>query len=88
LEKLGTSQARHRYVFYYALEPWTKVQDEGIHIVRLSQANLRKFLQVGTYEGELPPLPSPSFGEALVDVADREALYEAMEGPEFWKRYR
>ena len=28
---------------------------------------------------ELPPLPSFSSGGALVDVANREALYEAME---------
>lgn len=29
---------------------------------------------------DLPPLPSHDMGEALVDVADREALYKAMGG--------
>ena len=29
---------------------------------------------------ELPPLPSFESGGALVDVADRDALYQAMEG--------
>jgi hypothetical protein len=29
--------------------------------------------------GELPPLPTFDGGGALVDVADRDALYEAME---------
>lgn len=28
----------------------------------------------------LPPLPSFQSGGALVDVADRDALYDAMEG--------
>ncbi len=30
--------------------------------------------------GELPPLPAHHGGRLLVDVANREALYEAMEG--------
>jgi hypothetical protein len=29
---------------------------------------------------DLPPLPSFQSGGALVEVADRQALYEAMEG--------
>ena len=30
--------------------------------------------------GELPPLPVHPMGRPLVDVADRDALYRAMEG--------
>lgn len=33
-----------------------------------------------TQKGELPPLPSFRGGEPLVDIADRDALYQAMEG--------
>ena len=41
---------------------------------------LRRLLQSRPESGELPPLPSFDSGGALVDVADREALYRAMEG--------
>ena len=30
--------------------------------------------------GDLPPLPVHAMGRPLVDVADRDALYRAMEG--------
>jgi hypothetical protein len=36
---------------------------------------------------ELPPLPSFDMREALVDISDREALYDAMDGPELRKMY-
>jgi hypothetical protein len=41
---------------------------------------LRRLLQAKRDPAELPPLPSFNSGGALVDIADREALYRAMEG--------
>jgi hypothetical protein len=41
---------------------------------------LRRLLQARPDAVELPPLPSFKSGGALVDIADREALYRAMEG--------
>ena len=41
---------------------------------------LRLLLQSRKNRGELPPLPTFRSGGALVDVADRDALYQAMEG--------
>ncbi len=46
----------------------------------LLETALRLFLQQKAAAAELPPLPSFKSGGALVDVADRNALYEAMEG--------
>lgn len=40
---------------------------------------LRRGLAEPTTE-DLPPLPTHSMGRPLVDVADRDALYRAMEG--------
>jgi hypothetical protein len=37
---------------------------------------------------KLPPLPSFHGGKFLVDIADRDALYEAMEGRSLRDRYR
>jgi uncharacterized protein (DUF433 family) len=37
---------------------------------------------------KLPPLPTFDGGAPLVDVADRDALYEAMEGPDPFALYR
>ena len=41
---------------------------------------LRRFLQSRPDRVELSPLPSFKSGGALVDIADRDALYGAMEG--------
>ena len=41
---------------------------------------LRLLLRRRPQQSALPPLPSFASGGALVDVADREALYGAMEG--------
>lgn len=46
----------------------------------LVEAALRAFLRTRPDKGEAPELPSFEGGGALVDVADRTALYEAMEG--------
>ena len=48
----------------------------------LVEAGLRLILDAGAAaerSRELPPLPSWHGGEELVDIADRDALYEAME---------
>ena len=41
---------------------------------------LRLLLRAPRKRGELPPLPTFHSGGAQVDVADRDALYQAMEG--------
>jgi hypothetical protein len=48
-------------------------------ISELVEAALRAFLRDQRTRRELPPLPMFSSGGALVDVADRDALYEIME---------
>jgi hypothetical protein len=53
---------------------------QGRTISELVEAALRSFLERGPARGPLPPLPSFHGGGALVDIADREALYQAMEG--------
>jgi hypothetical protein len=46
----------------------------------LVETALRLLLASRPRRGKLPPLPSYRSGGALVDVADRDALYQAMEG--------
>ena len=46
----------------------------------LVETALRRLLRSRPEAVDLPPLPSFDSGGALVDVADREALYQAMEG--------
>jgi hypothetical protein len=53
---------------------------QGRTMSELVEAALRLLFQMRRQRPELPPLPSFSSGGALVDVADREALYAAMEG--------
>jgi hypothetical protein len=53
---------------------------QGRTMSELVEAALRLFFQTRKRRPELPPLPSFSSGGALVDLADRQALYEAMEG--------
>jgi len=53
----------------------------------LVEAALRLYFEFQKRPGRLPRLPRFRGGQ-LVDIADREALYDAMEGPEFWERYR
>ena len=52
----------------------------GRTMSELVETALRRMLQAKPDAVELPPLPSFRSGGALVDVADREALYRAMEG--------
>ena len=51
-------------------------------ISELVESALRRFLEAveAGPETDLPALPSFDSGGALVDIADREALYGAMEG--------
>jgi hypothetical protein len=54
---------------------------QGKTMSELVETALRLLLQRRPHPAELPPLPSFRGGAELVDVADRDALYEAMEGP-------
>lgn len=49
-------------------------------ISELVEAALRRMLEAEPQPPELPELPRFDSGGAKVDVADREALYQAMEG--------
>ncbi len=42
------------------------------------EAALRMLLQKPVSDGKLPPLPELDGGGAVVDVADRNALYDVM----------
>jgi hypothetical protein len=53
---------------------------QGRTMSELVESALRLLFQMRKQRPELPPLPSFSSGGTLVDVADREALYGAMEG--------
>lgn len=46
----------------------------------LVETALRLFLQRTPKQDALPPLPAFDSGGELVDIADRDALYQAMEG--------
>jgi hypothetical protein len=52
----------------------------GRTMSELVETALRRLLQAKPDAVELTPLPSFTSGGALVDIADREALYGAMEG--------
>ena len=52
----------------------------GRTMSELVETALRALLQARPARPALPPLPTFDSGGALVDIADREALYRAMEG--------
>ncbi len=52
----------------------------GRTMSELVETALRQLLQARPEPVELQPLPSFESGGALVDIADRETLYRAMEG--------
>jgi hypothetical protein len=52
----------------------------GRTMSELVETALRRLLQTRSESPAIEPLPSWNSGGALVDVADREALYQAMEG--------
>ena len=54
---------------------------QGVTISALVESALRQLLdKPHAKQTKLPPLPSHDLGGTLVDIADREALYHAMEG--------
>ena len=53
---------------------------QGRTMSELVESALRLLFQMRRKRPDLPPLPSFASGGALVEVADRQALYEAMEG--------
>lgn len=53
---------------------------QGRTMSDLVESALRLLLQAPKSRSPLPPLPSFKSRGALVDVADRDALYQAMEG--------
>lgn len=52
----------------------------GRTMSELVETALRALLQSRPTSTELAPLPSFDSGGAMVDIADREALYRALEG--------
>ena len=60
----------------------------GCTMSTLVEAGVRMVLRKEPPAAKIPPLPSFSMGPALVDYADREALYRAMEDEDDdkWKR--
>jgi hypothetical protein len=57
---------------------------QGCTMSELVETALRRYLE--QRKRELPPLPKFS-SEMLIDVDNREALYEAMDGDELRKMY-
>jgi hypothetical protein len=52
----------------------------GCTMSELVETALRLLFQSRKRKADLPPLPTFESGGALVDIADRQALYQAMEG--------
>ncbi len=53
---------------------------QGRTMSELVETALRMLFRSAKKRGELPPLPAFRSGGTLVDIADRQALYETMEG--------
>jgi hypothetical protein len=53
---------------------------QGRTMSELVETALRMFFKPRKTSAELPPLPTFRSGGAIIDVADRDALYQAMEG--------
>jgi hypothetical protein len=53
---------------------------QGRTMSDLVETALRLHLRPRLSHGDVPPLPTFRSGGALVDIADRDALYEAMDG--------
>jgi hypothetical protein len=53
---------------------------QGRTMSEMVETALRLLLRSQRKRGVLPPLPTFRSGGALVDIADRDALYQAMEG--------
>jgi hypothetical protein len=53
---------------------------QGRTMSELVETALRSLFRAQKKTADLPPLPVLHSGGALVDIADRDALYQAMEG--------
>jgi hypothetical protein len=53
---------------------------QGRTMSELVETALRMLFRAQKKKQKIPPLPTFRSGGALVDVADRDALYQAMEG--------
>ncbi len=53
---------------------------QGRTMSELVETALRRLLNSRPEAGELPPLPTFRSGGAMVQIEDRDALYQAMEG--------
>jgi plasmid stability protein len=53
---------------------------QGRTMSELVEAALRASFQAPRQTSDLPPLPTMRSGGALVDISDRDLLYQAMEG--------
>jgi Ribbon-helix-helix protein, copG family len=53
---------------------------QGRTMSEMVETALRLLLRSRRKQGTIPPLSSFQSGGALVDIADRDALYQAMEG--------
>ena len=53
---------------------------QGRTMSELVESALRRSFKTNRTREALPPLPTFDSGGALVDIADRDALYQAMEG--------
>ena len=53
---------------------------QGRTMSELVETALHQLFRTRKSRAELPPLPTFRSGGALVDVADRDALYQAIEG--------
>ena len=53
---------------------------QGRTMSELVESALRLLLRSQRKRHNIPPLPTFHSGGALVDIADRDALYQAMEG--------
>jgi hypothetical protein len=53
---------------------------QGRTMSDLVETALRLLLRARRHQGDIPPLPTFRSGGTLVEIADREALYQAMEG--------
>lgn len=56
-----------------------RAADRGATLSAVVAETLRRGLQEPAEAGELPPLPRHPMGRPKVDVADRDALFRAME---------
>lgn len=57
-----------------------EAQRQGKTMSELVEAALRLLLDAKPSPRDLPPLPTFSMGSASVDIADRDALYDFMDG--------